>query len=80
MSGRVAITTYKAMDKSNNRPVMITELQKNERSAAFLKEMEWHKDCNSNCILQYYGCCEHNDNYWVVNLSVIKVVAYNGGL
>lgn len=80
MSGRVAITTYKAMDKSNNRPVMITELQKNERSAAFLKEMEWRKDCNSNCILQYYDYCEHNDNYWVVNLSVIKGVAYNGGL
>ena len=59
---------------------MITELQKNERSAAFLKEMEWRKDCNSNCILQYYGYYEHNDNYWVVDLSVIKVVAYNGGL
>ena len=69
----MAITTYKAMDKSNNRPVMITELQKNERSAAFLKEMEWR-------ILQYYGYCEHNDNYWVVIVRVIKAVVYYGRL
>lgn len=80
MSGRVAITTYKAMDKNNDRPVMITELQKNQRSAAFLKEMEWRKDYNSNCILQYYGYCEHNDNYWVVNRVVIKTVVYYGRL
>ena len=76
----MAITTYKAMDKSNNRQVMITELQKNERSAAFLKEMEWRKDCNSNCILQYYGYCEHNDNYWVVNRVVVKALVYYGRL
>ncbi len=76
----MAITTYKAMDKNNDRPVMITELQKNQRSAAFLKEMEWRKDYNSNCILQYYGYCEHNDNYWVVNRVVIKTVVYYGRL
>ena len=59
---------------------MITELRKNERSAAFLKEMEWRMDCNSNCLLKYYGYCEHNDNYWVVNSSVINVVVYYGRL
>ena len=80
MSGRGAITTYKAMDKNNNRPIMITELQKNERSTAFLKEMEWRKDCNSNCILQYYDYCEHNDNYWVVIVRVIKALVYYGRL
>lgn len=80
MSGRGAITTYKAMDKNNNKSVMITELQKNERSAAFLKEMEWRKDCNSEYILQYYGYCEHSDNYWVVIRIVVKAVVYYGGL
>ena len=76
MSGRVAITTYKAMDKSNNRPVMITELQKNERSAAFLKEMEGLKNCDSEYVLKYYGFYEKGNEYRVGNWVACKAVVH----
>ena len=80
MIGRGPLTTYEAVETNSNRVVIIKALQKNEENAAFLKEMEWRKDCNSNCILQYYGYCEHNDNYWVVIVRVIKAVVYYGRL
>ncbi len=57
---------FKAMENQSKRVVVIGMLQKNEENAALLKEMEQHKDGNSKFLLECYGYCETEHEYWVI--------------
>ena len=63
---RGGIQLYKAMDNQSKGVVVIGVLQKNEENAALLKEMEQHKDGSSKFLLECYGYCEREHEYWVV--------------
>ena len=65
--GRGPLTTYEAVEANNNRVVIIKALQKNEESAALLKEIEGLKNCDSKYVLKYYGFYEKGNEYWVMN-------------
>lgn len=55
MIGRGPLTTYEAVETDSNRVIIIKALQKNEESAALLKEIEGLKNCDSKYALKYYG-------------------------
>ena len=55
------------METDSNRVVIIKALQKNEESAALLKEIEGLKNCDSKYVLKYYGFYEKGNEYWVMN-------------
>lgn len=65
--GREPLTTYEAVETDSNRVVIIKALQKNEENAAFLKEIEGLKNCDSKYVLKYYGFYEKGNEYWVMN-------------
>lgn len=67
MIGRGPLTTYEAVETNSNRVIIIKALQKNEENAAFLKEMERVKNCDSKFVLKYYGFYEKGNQYWVMN-------------
>ena len=64
--GREPLTTYEAVETDSNRVVIIKALQKNEENAAFLKEIEGLKNCDSKYVLKYYGFYEKGNEYWVM--------------
>lgn len=64
--GRGGIQVFKAMDNQSKSVVVIGVLQKNEENAALLKEMEQHEDGNSKFLLECYGYCEREHEYWVI--------------
>ena len=63
---RGGVQMFKAMENQSKRVVVIGVLQKNEENAALLKEMEQHKDDNSKFLLECYGYCETEHEYWVI--------------
>ena len=65
MIGRGPLTTYEAVETDSNRVIIIKALQKNEESAALLKEIEGLKNCDSKYVLKYYGFYEKGTEYRV---------------
>ncbi len=76
MRGRGPLTTYEAVETNSNRVVIIKALQKNEENAAFLKEMEGLKNCDSEYVLKYYGFYEKGNEYRVGNWVACKAVVH----
>ena len=76
MIGRGPLTTYEAVEAHSNRVVIIKALQKNEENAAFLKEIEGLKNCDSKFVLKYYGFYENGNEYRVGNWVACKAVVH----
>lgn len=78
MIGRGPLTTYEAVETDSNRVIIIKALQKNEESAALLKEIEGLKNCDSKYALKYYGFYEKESEYWVGNWVAFKALVHYG--
>lgn len=78
MRGRGPLTTYEAVETNSNRVIIIKALQKNEENAAFLKEMERVKNCDSKFVLKYYGFYEKGNEYRVGNRVACKAIVHYG--
>lgn len=76
MRGRGPLTTYEAVETNSNRVVIIKALQKNEENAAFLKEMEGLKNCDSKYVVKYYGFYEKGNEYRVGNRVACKAIVH----
>ena len=62
---RGGVTTYKALEKSSDRMVVLKAIKKDEKNAAFhttLKELE---ALDSPYLVRYKKCCEDENEFMV---------------
>lgn len=67
MTRRGGITTYKVLEKSSNRVLVMKVIKKSEKSESFQSIMERLQKCISRYLVWYSTCAEKERQYEVLN-------------
>ena len=67
MTHRGGITTYKVLEKSSNRVLVMKVIKKSEKIESFQSIMERLQKCNSRYLVWYSACSEKERQYEVLN-------------
>lgn len=67
MTRRGGITTYKVLEKSTNRTLVVKVIKKSEKVVSFQSLMERLQKCISRYLVWYSTCSEKEKQYEVMN-------------